>query len=139
VDNRYRDGKLDGHNDGIATVEIPDDLLIKTTEGPIAAIVESTYPSLPRNILDPSFLEGRGILAPTLNVVESVNKYVISLNHSEEATYLSSDSMSKADSGVDLLTDIHTPEFLNAIRCSGMPNHEIKLKVWHSCYAVAQH
>ncbi|XP_019192717.1 PREDICTED: uncharacterized protein LOC109187011 [Ipomoea nil] len=39
------------------------------------------------------------------------------------------DSACKSDSNVDLLADVHTPEFLNGIKCSGVPNHELRLKV----------
>ncbi|KAK6158487.1 hypothetical protein DH2020_005801 [Rehmannia glutinosa] len=35
----------------------------------------------------------------------------------------------KSDANVDFLHDLHTPEFLNGIRCSGVPNHELHLKV----------
>ncbi|XP_052111544.1 uncharacterized protein LOC107469337 [Arachis duranensis] len=33
------------------------------------------------------------------------------------------------ESNNDLLASIHTPEFLNTIRCSGVPNHELTLKI----------
>ncbi|KAH7520864.1 hypothetical protein FEM48_Zijuj08G0191000 [Ziziphus jujuba var. spinosa] len=35
----------------------------------------------------------------------------------------------KSDLDIDLIGDIHTPKFLNAIKCSGVPNHELKLKI----------
>lgn len=54
---------------------------------------------------------------------------MISLNAVEGNTYLSSDSTCKSDANVDMLRDLHTPEFLNGIRRSGVPNHELKLKV----------
>ena len=49
----------------------------------------------------------------------------------EEKEYLSYDSPDKDNdnSGVDRPDDIHTPEFLNTINCSGLPNHKLKLKV----------
>jgi ATP-dependent DNA helicase PIF1 len=123
------DGKVGGNNDGVATLDIPDDILIHTTEDTVKAIVDSTYPSLTTNMTDPLYLQGRAILAPTLDIVEQVNQYVVSLNETEEVTYLSSDSLCRADSNVDNLNDIHAPEFLNGIKCSGVPNHELKLKV----------
>lgn len=42
---KIRDSKLDEPNDGEYCVEIPDEFLIKDTSDPLAAIVESTYPS----------------------------------------------------------------------------------------------
>lgn len=52
-----------------------------------------------------------------------------SLNPLEAKTYWGSNSASKSDANVDLLADVHTPEFLNGIKCSGVPNHELNLKV----------
>jgi hypothetical protein len=42
----------------------------------------------------------------------------------EEKEYLSYDSPDKDNDnfGVDCPDDIHTPEFLNTINCSGLPN-----------------
>ncbi|KAH7544828.1 hypothetical protein FEM48_Zijuj01G0027600 [Ziziphus jujuba var. spinosa] len=123
------DGTIGGPNDGHAMIDIPDDLLIKDTEDSAASIVNSTYPSFSENINDPSYLQERAILAPTLDIVESINNYVSSLNRTEENTYLSSDATCRSDSNIDLIGDLHTPEFLNAIKCSGIPNHQLKLKV----------
>ncbi|XP_074575299.1 uncharacterized protein LOC141831797 [Curcuma longa] len=123
------DGKIGEPNDGYATIDIPDELLLKDCNDPIAAIVDSTYPSSGNNINKTAYFQQRAILAPTLDVVQSINEYMISLNHSEGRLYLSSDSTCHSDRNVDLLHDVHTPEFLNGIRCSGVPNHELNLKV----------
>ncbi|XP_057790213.1 uncharacterized protein LOC131007083, partial [Salvia miltiorrhiza] len=47
----------------------------------------------------------------------------------EGRQYLSSDKTCTTDSTSSLLHDIHTPEFLNSLKCSGVPNHELYLKV----------
>ncbi|XP_031116717.1 uncharacterized protein LOC116020381 [Ipomoea triloba] len=44
------------------------------------------------------------------------------------------DSACKSYSNVDLLVDVHTPEFLNGIKCSGVPNHELRLKCKRECF-----
>ncbi|KAK6127772.1 hypothetical protein DH2020_038481 [Rehmannia glutinosa] len=123
------DGTLGGENDGSATIDIPDDILLESNGDPISTIIENTYPMFKDAIEDPTYLKERAILAPTLDVVESINQYMTSLNTSEGQTYLSSDSTCRSDANVDFLHDLHTPEFLNGIRCSGVPNHEIHLKV----------
>ncbi|XP_047945689.1 ATP-dependent DNA helicase PIF1-like [Salvia hispanica] len=43
--------------------------------------------------------------------------------------YLSSDSISASDSNSNGSADIHSVEFLNKLKCSGTPNHELMLKV----------
>lgn len=54
---------------------------------------------------------------------------MISLNKEEGQLYRSSDSTSKSDTDIDLFQQVHTPEFLNGIKCLGVPNHELYLKV----------
>ncbi|KAH7533321.1 hypothetical protein FEM48_Zijuj04G0118400 [Ziziphus jujuba var. spinosa] len=123
------DGTIGGLNDGHSMVDIPDDLLIKDTEDSAASIVNSMYLSFSENINDPSYLQERAILALTLDIVESINDYVSSLNRTEENTYLSSDATCRSDSNIDFIGDLHTSVFLNAIKCFEVPNHQLKLKV----------
>ncbi|XP_019151926.1 PREDICTED: ATP-dependent DNA helicase PIF1-like [Ipomoea nil] len=73
--------------------------------------------------------EYRAILAPTLDIVDAVNEYMNDYNNAEGRTYLSCDSVCKSDSNVDMLADLHTAKFLNGLRCSGVPNHSLTLKV----------
>ncbi|PNX62831.1 ATP-dependent DNA helicase PIF1, partial [Trifolium pratense] len=46
----------------------------------------------------------------------------------EVKTYLSSDTPCEQSETLDGADNILTPEFLNTIRASGLPNHELKLK-----------
>ncbi|CAH9120016.1 unnamed protein product, partial [Cuscuta epithymum] len=124
------DGIAGESNDCHADISIPEDLLIRTDKDPIAAIVQSIFPEYVESTQNISSLCDRAILAPTLAVVEAINEYMTSLNVSEiSRTYLSSDSVSKVDCTTDLMTELHTPEFLNSIKLSGVPNHELTLKV----------
>ncbi|XP_075109715.1 uncharacterized protein LOC107829250 [Nicotiana tabacum] len=123
------DGMIDNSVDGNEKVEIPDDLLIKDFVDPISAIVKSTYPDFINCCNDIGYIQQRAILAPTLDMVESINEYMISLNHSSEKSYLSSDTICSSDQTYSSLEHVHTPEFLNTIKCSGVPNHALTLKV----------
>ncbi|XP_070005884.1 uncharacterized protein LOC107785461 [Nicotiana tabacum] len=123
------DGKIGCSIDGIEKVEIPDDLLIHNCDDPISGIVESTYSDFLRHFTDIKYLQERAILAPTLQMVESVNDYMISLNNSQDKSYLSSDTICMSDHAFTSLEHVHTPEFLNSIKCSSIPNHSITLKV----------
>jgi ATP-dependent DNA helicase PIF1 len=49
------DGTIGVPHDLDITLQIPQDLLIKSFGGPLSAIVQSTYPNLLNNINDPSF------------------------------------------------------------------------------------
>ncbi|CAH9124528.1 unnamed protein product [Cuscuta epithymum] len=123
------DGMIGEQVHGCATIEIPNDILLKYDGDPIAAIVNSTYPDFSKIGNDPTYLENRAILAPTLDVVDSINQYMMSLNVQESKTYLSADTACQSDTNADVLTDLHTLEFLNTLKCSGVPNHELTLKV----------
>ncbi|CAA0841640.1 PIF1 helicase [Striga hermonthica] len=68
------DGTVGGSNDGCAAIDIPEDIQLETSDDPIATIVESTYPMFKNATDDPSYLKDIAILAPTLEVVESINQ-----------------------------------------------------------------
>ncbi|XP_045792256.1 ATP-dependent DNA helicase PIF1-like isoform X2 [Trifolium pratense] len=122
------DGKLGEDNDGEATIEMFQDILIQRSVNPIEDIVEATYPNFLDNLFNAKFFEDRAILAPTLEVVEKVNNFVMSLMPGEEKTYLSCDSVCKVDVDASVNHYWLTTEFLNEIQCSGLPNHKLILK-----------
>ncbi|XP_074267181.1 uncharacterized protein LOC141590489 [Silene latifolia] len=96
------DGTAGEENDGTVDLQLPDDILIKDDGDPIASIVKSTYPSLVQNLGNAKYFY--------------------------ERIYLSSDQISK-DEGNLGRQDLYSTEFLNTIRCSGLPNHVLTLKV----------
>ncbi|XP_074314298.1 uncharacterized protein LOC141649509 [Silene latifolia] len=122
------DGIAGGENDGEVDLELSADLLIQDVTNPIKTLVDVTYPDLLAQLWNPEYLQQRAILAPTHDIVESVNKYVLSLNKKDERLYLSSDEVCSDDRGTSD-GDIHSTEFLNSIKCAGLPNHQWKLKV----------
>ncbi|XP_074278356.1 uncharacterized protein LOC141601948 [Silene latifolia] len=117
-----------GENDGEVDLELPTDLLIQDVTNPIKTLVDVTYPDLLAQLWNPEYLQQRAILAPTHEIVESVNEYVLSLIKKDERIYLSSDEVCSDARGTGD-GDIHSIEFLNSIKCVGLPNHQLKLKV----------
>lgn len=91
------DGSTGNSFDGIDKVLIPKNLLISECIDPIATIVESTYPDFSTTCNDVGYPQQRVNLALTLDIVESINQYKISLNHNPEKSYLSSDKICKPD------------------------------------------
>ncbi|XP_074314935.1 uncharacterized protein LOC141651111 [Silene latifolia] len=100
----------------------------KSVGDPIASIVDAIYPSLENQLSNPEYLQERAILAPTHEIVDLVNDYVLSRIDATEKIYFSSDEVSKDESNIGV-RDLYTTEFLNSIKCSGLPNHELRLKV----------
>jgi ATP-dependent DNA helicase PIF1 len=95
----------------------------------LMSLIDFVYPDLNDNLGDPLFFQERGILAPTLDSVEHVNEYMMSLVPGEEKEYLSSDSVCRSGVISDVQIDWFTMEFLNGIKSSGIPNHRLKLRV----------
>jgi ATP-dependent DNA helicase PIF1 len=123
------DGKVGEIEDGESIVEIPPDLLVQNVSNPIGDIVNAIYPDLLKNMFIPNFFQDRAILAPTLEVVEKINSYVLSLIPTDFKEYLSCDTISKCDKDSFIDQRWITTEFLNDIECSGLPNHRLILKV----------
>ncbi|CAI8605460.1 unnamed protein product [Vicia faba] len=73
------DCKICEPNDGLVEIEIPRELLISNFEDPIKAIVDSTYPNFRDNFQDVGYLQGKAILASTIEVVEKINHYVLDM------------------------------------------------------------
>ncbi|XP_019196328.1 PREDICTED: uncharacterized protein LOC109190313 [Ipomoea nil] len=95
-------------------------MLVPATDDLIATIVESTFSMFRNGDCDHSYLETRAILAPTLDVVTSINDYMSNLHIAESKTYFSCDTLCKSNSNNGISADVYTPEFLNGfLRASG--------------------
>ncbi|KAK7323502.1 hypothetical protein VNO77_26978 [Canavalia gladiata] len=125
-------------NDDNIDVNIPDEFLIHEGDDPIASIVHQTYPNYLANATDPTFFQNRAILAPTNDVVNIINDYMLHLTPGECRKYLSFDSPSNMNEHSVQINDIHTSKFLNTINCSGLPNHELNLKLYVAVSRVTQ-
>ncbi|KAL6518025.1 hypothetical protein OROMI_033726 [Orobanche minor] len=123
------DGTLRGDNDGEIDIHIPNDLLITESNDFVRSIVDATYPEFCDHIGDLSYLQGRAILAPTLEEVDRINEYMVSMYNTDERVYLSSDSIATTDRGISTFEHMHSVEYLNSIKCSDVPNHQLKLKL----------
>ncbi|GAU32683.1 hypothetical protein TSUD_145570 [Trifolium subterraneum] len=85
-------GETGPDENGQYDIDIPQDLLIQDCSDPLMSLVNFTYPDILSNMKNPSFFQDRGILAPTLESVEHVNDYLMSIIPGTEKEYLSFDS-----------------------------------------------
>lgn len=74
-------------------LEMPSSFLVEENGHPIQDIVSITYPNLLDLFGNVECFKDKMILAPPLEVINSVNVYVMSLFLSEDRVYLSFDSM----------------------------------------------
>ncbi|XP_076945826.1 uncharacterized protein LOC143617044 [Bidens hawaiensis] len=124
------EGNVGGSNDGEATIDIPHDLLINDSYDPIQSLIDFVYPSILQNIKNIEFFRERAILAPTNEDVQDINDRLISLFPRDEKEYLSSDSICPTEDFVDpLQANLYSPNVLNGLKISGLPNHRLVLKV----------
>ncbi|XP_027941055.1 uncharacterized protein LOC114194844 [Vigna unguiculata] len=122
------DGEMDLNENGECMVEIPKQRLIENTKLPLLSLVEFFYPQFVVNMMKLGYFDDGAILCPTNDFVEEVNEFVLSLLGGEEVTYLSSDTPCQSDVQDESHFEWFTSEFLNDIKCSGIPNHKLKLK-----------
>nr|XP_043630002.1 ATP-dependent DNA helicase PIF1-like [Erigeron canadensis] len=123
------EGKLSGHNDGEALIEIPRDILLDDKGDAIASISSCIYPSLSEHLDDPEYFQDRAILVPTNEEVDSINYHLLSLIDGEEKIYYSPDSICPTDDCDAFEKSLYTSDILNAVKLSGVPNHILTLKV----------
>lgn len=122
------DGKLAEPNDGYAHIEIPDEFLVTNFSDPIHGIVQTTYPNFVEQYNNDEFLKSRTILTSNIDIVEQINYYILSVTPGDEREHLSLDSIDMPYIVESARLDAITPEFLNTLKTSGLPNHRIKLK-----------
>jgi len=90
-------GNMNLNESGEANISIPKDLLIQESETPLLSLVKFVYGGLIENILTPGFFDDNAILCPTIDSVEQVNDFILSLSLGEEQIYLSSDTPCQFD------------------------------------------
>ncbi|KAI9200495.1 hypothetical protein LWI28_008995 [Acer negundo] len=122
-------GEIGEDFDGEATIEVPDEMLIKDKENGLAKLVEFVYPNFLENSIDLNFFEERAILSPTLIDVAMLNEYLTSFIPGDERTYLSSDTLCKEHANFENEEDTFSPDILNTFTASGLPNHKLNFKV----------
>ncbi|CAN6989695.1 unnamed protein product, partial [Brassica rapa subsp. trilocularis] len=121
-------GKINEPNDGEIMIDIPKDLLITECNDPTEFIVSEVYGNTFKDSKDPIFFQERAILCPTNEDVDIINNYMLDHSTGDERIFLSSDSIDPADTNSQD-DSVFTPEFLNSIKISGLPNHCLRLRI----------
>ncbi|KAI9077656.1 hypothetical protein K1719_040343 [Acacia pycnantha] len=69
--------------EGVANIEITDEVLIENCNDPMNATVQETYADLLDNLTSNEYFDDRAILAPTIEMVAKTNDHMCSLLPSE--------------------------------------------------------
>ncbi|XP_022014031.1 ATP-dependent DNA helicase PIF1-like [Helianthus annuus] len=78
---------------------------------------------------DLNYFQQRAILAPTNEVVDSINTQLLDSMPGEEKIYLSSDTLCESEQQSELNMALFPSDVLNNLHLSGLPNHKLVLKV----------
>ncbi|XP_076918409.1 uncharacterized protein LOC143578824 [Bidens hawaiensis] len=123
-------GNAGGPNDGQSVIDIPDDLLILNSVDPMGDLITFVYPNILDRFNELTYFQDRALLAPLNEVVQEINECMIAIFPGEEVEYLSSDSLAECeDVSEDFDPHLYSPDLLNGLKMSGMPNHRLVLKV----------
>jgi len=114
------EGKID--KDDNQMIELPRNFgnIVHSTE----QLISSVFPNIASNYISTEWLCDRAILAPKNDTVNTINGYLLRMLPSEVSTFLSVDSVMDEGQATDYPT-----EFLNSLEISGVPSHELCLKV----------
>ncbi|XP_076923383.1 ATP-dependent DNA helicase PIF1-like [Bidens hawaiensis] len=87
------EGNVGGPNDGVAMIDIPDDLLIKDSVDPLSKLFDFVYPDILHNYKKQHYFQDRAIFAPTNEIVDEINDSLLKFFPGDEVEYLSSDTI----------------------------------------------
>ncbi|XP_021713576.1 uncharacterized protein LOC110681758 [Chenopodium quinoa] len=105
-------------------VELPSQIVqtFQPDDDPIVGLLESSFPELGSDTLDPQIFSKRAVLTPINEDVDNINSFMIERFPGEAITYTSYDSILD-DSG-----SVYPTEFLNKLCPGGMSPHNLVLK-----------
>ncbi|XP_076947742.1 uncharacterized protein LOC143619778 [Bidens hawaiensis] len=128
--SRYSEGNVGGPNDGVATIDIVDNLLIKDFVDPISKPFDFVYHDILQNHENQYYFQDRTILAPTNEIADEINDSLLKVFSGDKVEYLSSDTICSSEY-INGMVDValYSPELLNGLRISALPNHKLVLKV----------
>lgn len=103
-------------------------IFLKAAGDPLQAMVNEIYGQLGGSHEPMEYIRDRAILTPLNEYVEAVNNEVLHRLPGDLKIYRSYDSICKgASTAVDEI--LYPPEYLNSLKFSGLPNHELQVKV----------
>nr|GEZ80109.1 ATP-dependent DNA helicase RRM3-like [Tanacetum cinerariifolium] len=121
-------GTLSEPNDGEAIVDIPEEICIKEVADPIQAIVDFTFPNLMNNLDTRGYFQEKVVLAPTNEVFDTINDKLLENMPGDTVEYFSFESLCNSEPTSAISQAIFSPENINGMKFSVVPNHKLILK-----------
>jgi len=116
------EGKLPSESDieNSNIIQVPSDMCLDDKDD----VVDAVFNDFQDNIGNKTYFKSRVILAATNEIVNQVNDDLVEKMPGDLHTFHSIDTVADVDNQTQFPT-----EFLNSLSLSGMPEHELKLKV----------
>ncbi|XP_074327204.1 uncharacterized protein LOC141665096 [Apium graveolens] len=108
---------------------IPSRFCDLATENTVENMISSTFPEFSHNGTSSQYLSERAILTPTNKTVGQVNSVIVDMLPGESVCYLSVDSAEEFGGKDEDLNQVFPMEYLNSLIVTGLPYHDLKLKV----------
>ncbi|KAK1378545.1 hypothetical protein POM88_025289 [Heracleum sosnowskyi] len=110
-------------------IEIPPELYVEPGDNGKKVVVNTIYYDLHKRCNEAYYFKDRAILTPLNEDVNLINREVLEQFSGESRVYRSVDSICKSTVNYESMEIMYPPEYLNTIRVSGVPNHELELKI----------
>ncbi|KAK1403887.1 ATP-dependent DNA helicase [Heracleum sosnowskyi] len=110
-------------------IKIPKELQVVYSGDPIKAIVDEIYADLNEKHGCLDYLRDRAILTPLNEYVDKINQEVLKRLPGTTHVYKSCDTICKGSSTNAFDEVLYPPEYLNSLKFSGLPNHELEIKL----------
>ncbi|XP_010418963.1 PREDICTED: uncharacterized protein LOC104704604 [Camelina sativa] len=120
---RQKEDSVDNEN-----IEIDEALLLPQGENPMEEIQKATFPNLKNQYQDHEYLQSRAILTPGNETVDELNEFMLNKIKGKMKEYISADTLANDANDLDGVNLLYIAKYLNAIMCSGLPNHSLLLK-----------
>ena len=133
-DNTYRQfadwllriGNGEEPQDAQDKIRLPNNIVVSSLEDMLQSVYPSTQPGERNLMLDPETMSERCCLTPKNDFSHQINSLVLQQLNTDSRTYLSTDRVVTDDPNEAAAYPI---EFLNVQTPSGMPLHNLELKV----------
>ncbi|XP_076893583.1 uncharacterized protein LOC143545616 [Bidens hawaiensis] len=81
------EGNVGSSNDGVAMIELLNDLLIKDSVDPISKLFDFVYSDILQNYGNQHYFQDRAILAPTKEIFDEINDSLLKFFPGDEVEY----------------------------------------------------
>ena len=116
------------HTDDGGSISLPEHF--KCSENTVESLINTIYPDIHTVGLSNDYFSDQTILCGINNDVDDFNKEVLEKFHGDVQIYNSADYIPNTEqSGTDDLMLNYPVEYLNALKCSGLPLFQLELKI----------